>query len=283
MTFLVTKSTSVTSVATALPKVAPTPAPLTHVVGAHDVRFTQLIGARGANPAPTGVLARALSSPASWIPLSGAAAALVTSPSVLLFGWPGYVAMGVSAGAAAFAAFCMEVDVPKKGYPSPLALITRHRHLKADELTFAHEAAAVSPLAQATMATLAKRWLTRVDDQKVVGDQAFTELEDLIAKAAALPAEVRQQADAIVALHDAMLDPKTGRPWRRLDDATVENLVGRFQALPDVERAAAGPELMARYFKNEVPRLSFESNPASRKLYRALRECRAARPDGDEA
>ncbi len=236
---------------------------------AHNDRFLGLLETRGAKPQTRGRLASLLNSKTSWIPLIGASAALVASPSFFVFELGGFLAMGAAGLFSMGAAWVAQVDM-KEDLPAPLVFLTRSRALTTKDLAFLRDTDTMSPLEQAALSQLAVEWMRRIDQQQVVGDAAYVALEKLAAKGLELPESVRNEARKLLALNDAIRDPETGQHRRELDMARVDRILRALRDLPAAEQQAIAPTLQKLFFKNEAPRFATDSNATSRALYRGL-------------
>ena len=228
---------------------------------------------RGQEPKPELLRYRLLNRPASWGVVLAAATAAIGAPVLAFMALPLWMA-AVGAGGALVVGSAVGALFEAT---SPLALVTRLNHLREADLKFLGDLSEASPIEQAIVGSLATRWVRRIDNQRVNGEAAYANLEDIIAHAKTLPEDVRQRADKMVALYDATND-HNGKPLEKMTDDQARNLISAFQSLPVEDQPVVAHELMVRYFKGEVSRHGVESHQKARDLYRALRDGMKAVP-----
>ena len=239
------------------------------VVFERQAQFEDLMELRGQAPDPFKLRHIVLNGGASWGPvLAGAAVAI---------GLPLELVAAVSGTAVATSAVALLIGglvvggIFNRELPSPLAMVTRYNHLRERDLRFLGNLTEASPVEQAVVGLMAARWLTRIDKQRVYGEEAYAILEDIIAKGKTLDEAVVRRAQRLVDLHDATVNHRDGRPLYALTTDQVNHIVSQFDALDPDDRASCGAELMKRYFKGEVARHHVQSHEAARRLYRTLR------------
>lgn len=239
-------------------------------------KFDQLMELRGENAAPTKFRNRLFNHPCSWGLVAAGVAAAVGGPLVAI-GLIPLAAPLIAGGAGAFLGGFLGITFLEDS-PSPVSVLARNNALRQRDLKFLSGSAESGPLQQAIDGQLAARWIARIDRQRVHGEAACADLEDIVSHSKTLPAEIRKRAERVVAVYDATVDDSGRRP-KELSDYRVSSIIESVRRLDDADAPGCAAELMKSYFKGDVPRYRCETHGKSRDLYRALRE--AMRPKAE--
>lgn len=277
MSFLVTKVVRAKVEAPALPEVAPMATlpqavPATTLLLSADRKLSAVTAHRGLHPTPTSLIGRVFNHSMSWGIVASVSGFVATSPVLLVGTGPGIAAMGTAAGLGGFLG-AMLGDLTANR--SPLEVVASYRTLTPEHVAFIEKESAESPLACAVLGLLAERWIKRIDSQRVRGNEAMLTLERAAKRVESVPPEVRAEAERAMALGDAVVGAD-GQFNRRLSDADVQAVLTAFENISANQRQSTAAELLRLYFKGDVPRVHFETQPGERRLYRALRDMQNA-------